>query len=86
LHYYIDPDYKTRLVEISQQKMRNVEAEKNVVFEDDSEEEEIQRLSATYTINGLIRSQVLGCLISALLLIFLVLLIAPVNNISSDYL
>ncbi|ADB41558.1 DUF4199 family protein [Spirosoma linguale] len=78
LHYYIDPDYKNRLaiqqLETSQQKMRAMEAEKNVIFNDDDELEMVQRFTRFYSVKGLIQTNIIGGLISSVLLCFIVLL------------
>ena len=89
LHHYIDSDYKHRMAvkkaTLSQQKMHKIEAERNVVFSNSSEEEYIEKYISFYSIKGLIRSQVISMLISSVLLFFLVLLLAPISSPVNDY-
>ncbi|QDK77077.1 DUF4199 domain-containing protein [Spirosoma sp. KCTC 42546] len=77
LHHYIDPDYKNRLaierLEVSQQKAREIEAEKNVVFNDDKTED-LQTFRDFFSVKGIIQTHIIGGLISSVLLAFIVLL------------
>lgn len=88
LHYYIDPDYKTRLavkeLEVSRQKAREIEIEKNVVFVDD-ETDTLHYFSNFFSAEGIIRTQMIGGLISSVLLAFIVLLSSSSSGKFQDY-